>query len=115
MSLMDESQNDSKQQPCSLITKLNQTAQESRHLYESALHVRSLILPPHHPDVVASKFSLAELLDSPMVVSTAFAAAELTGGEGKKQDVMDAERANELREEILNAYNVEEMEEAKDS
>ena len=90
---------------------LNQTVQEARHLYESALHVRSSILPPHHPDVIATKFSLAELLDSPLAMTrttgaTATATVEPAG--------LDSVRANHLREEILNAYNVEEREEAKD-
>ena len=85
---------------------LNQTVQEARHLYESALHVRSSILPPHHPDVIATKFSLAELLDSPLAMATATATVEPAG--------LDSVRANQLREEILNAYNVEEREEDKD-
>ncbi|KAL7532813.1 hypothetical protein ACHAXR_007789 [Thalassiosira sp. AJA248-18] len=88
------------------ITKLNKTLQEARHLYESALHVRSTILPPHHPEVVAAKFSLAELLDSPKVVGAA------AGGIGRENggEVVDGARANALREEILSAYNVEERE-----
>lgn len=86
---------------------LHRTVQEARHLYESALHVRSVILPPHHPDVIATKFSLAELLDYPVVTTTdTLATAEPVG--------MDSDRANKLREEILNAYNVEEREEVKD-
>lgn len=109
LSLMNESGNAQQQQlsqlPQPQITKLNQTIQEARHLYESALHVRSSILPPHHPEVVASKFSLAELLDSPVTVSSSTATV---GGE--EEDVVDGNRANALREEILNAYNVEERE-----
>lgn len=86
---------------------LHQTVQEARHLYESALHVRSVILPPHHPDVIATKFSLAELLDSPVVTTTdALATAEPVS--------LDSGRASQLREEIMNAYNVEEREEVKD-
>jgi tetratricopeptide (TPR) repeat protein len=85
---------------------LNQTVQEARHLYESALHVRSSILPPHHPDVIATKFSLAELLDSPLAMARTGTTVEPAG--------LDSARANQLREEILNAYNVEEREEDKD-
>jgi tetratricopeptide (TPR) repeat protein len=85
---------------------LNQTVQEARHLYESALHVRSSILPPHHPDVIATKFSLAELLDSPLAMARTGTTVEPAG--------LDNARANQLREEILNAYNVEEREEDKD-
>ncbi|KAL3789015.1 hypothetical protein ACHAW5_009169 [Stephanodiscus triporus] len=80
---------------------LDRTIWEARHLYESALHVRSSILPPHHPDVIATKYSLAELLDYPATTTTPGAA---TVGS-------DRVRANRLREEILSAYNVEEREE----
>lgn len=115
LSVTDEDKNGDKnqdqQQSQPQITKLNQTIQESRHLYEAALHVRASILPPHHPEVVASKFSLAELLDSPTAGSALPAAAAAEGTEAKKEDVVDGERANELREEILNAYDVEETEE----
>lgn len=83
--------------------KLNQIIQEARHLYEASLHVRSLILAPHHPEVVASKFSLAELLDSPDASSIYL----------EKEAAIDSDRANLLREEILSAYNVEEREEDK--
>jgi len=80
--------------------KLNRIIQEARHLYEAALHVRSQILDSHHPEVVASKFSLAELLDSPDATSIGL----------EKEDAIDSDRANVLREEILTAYNVEERE-----
>jgi len=102
---LDDSQTSSNtQQP--QIKKLKQTIQEARHLYEAALHVRSLMLAPHHPDVVASKFSLAELLDSPGAIPFA-----TLGGEEEVKDTLDGRRANVLREEILNAYDVQEREE----
>ena len=59
---------------------------ESRRLYESALKVRSELRDKHHPEVVATKFSLAELL-------------AVTG---------DEDGANVLRSEILEAYDVTE-------
>ena len=59
---------------------------ESRRLYESALKVRSELREKHHPEVVATKFSLAELL-------------AVTG---------DEDAANVLRSEILEAYDVTE-------
>ena len=59
---------------------------ESHRLYESALQVRSELRGKHHPDVVTTKFSLAELLAT-------------TG---------DEEGANALRSEILAAYDVTE-------
>ena len=116
LSLMDESNDNNNpqqaepqlsQQQIQSIKLLNQTIQEARHLYESALHVRSSILPPHHPEVVASKFSLAELLDSPKVSeSSAMTLNDATSD--TDVEVVDSERANQLREEILSAYNVEE-------
>ena len=86
---------------------LNRTIREARHLYESALHVRSSILPPHHPDVIATKFSLAELLDSPGATKTMIAGSATSVTSAG----IDSERANRLREEILSAYNVEERDE----
>lgn len=68
---------------------------EARNLYQAALHVRSKLLPLHHPDVVATKFSFAELLEA-----------------GDKQGGDDAARANKLREEILSSYNVTERDSA---
>jgi len=95
-----------RQQRTSRIAELRNTMHEAHHLYEAALHVRSSLLPPHHPEVVASKFSLAELLDSPIAPVT----GATTTTEEEDDDVLDGERANALREEILDAYNVEERE-----
>lgn len=98
LSLLDSNNKDQSEK-----VKLNRVIQEARHLYEAALHVRSQILDSHHPEVVASKFSLAELLDSSDATSIGF----------EKEDSIDSDRANALREEILTAYNVEEKEEGK--
>ena len=86
--------------------RLTEAMEESRNLYEAALHVRSSILPAHHPEVsstccrqgtawtnallqvIATKFSLAELLDSPR-------------GPDVDAGKFDEKRANVLREEIL--------------
>jgi tetratricopeptide (TPR) repeat protein len=87
LSLIDEAQQESSKQ-------LDQIIDEARYLYEAALHVRSQILPPHHPEVVASKFSLAELLDSTDPTSSGRA--------------IDSDRANWLREAILESYDIEE-------
>jgi len=104
LSLLNET---NPQQPSTTTTMmLNNTIHEAHHLYESALHVRSSILPSHHPDVIATKFSLAELLDSPRVDH---ASASVVGAE-EQAVALDGERATQLREEILNAYNVEERE-----
>jgi hypothetical protein len=111
LSLLNEK--NPQQSSTSTVVLLDNTIQEAQHLYESALHVRSSILPSHHPDVIATKFSLAELLDSPRV---ARAAASAVGAEvkaatvGERAVAFDGERATQLREEILNAYNVEERE-----
>ena len=87
---------------------LDRTIREAQHLYESALHVRSSILPPHHPDVIATKYSLAELLDSSPAAATT---TTTTGAAAATATSLDGDRANRLREEILSAYNVEEREE----
>ncbi|KAL3779205.1 hypothetical protein HJC23_006019 [Cyclotella cryptica] len=87
---------------------LSKVIQEARHLYEASLHVRTQLLAPHHPDVVATKFSLAELLDAPKegLLGTYLGdGVSVVGGES------DGRRANALREEILSAYNVEERDE----
>mmetsp|Transcript_17195 Transcript_17195/g.26616 ORF Transcript_17195/g.26616 Transcript_17195/m.26616 type:complete len:502 (-) Transcript_17195:1193-2698(-) len=61
---------------------------EAKQLYEAALFVRTKLLHDAHPDLVATKFSLAELLS--------------TFG--------DEEGANKLRNEIVDSYDVEESE-----
>lgn len=97
------------------LMQLKHNIQEARHLYEAALHVRSSLLPPHHPDVVATKFSLAELLDAPSREGGGEVLAEKflhpVIGRGSEADV---KRANALREEILSAYNVEEKDDDDD-
>ena len=60
---------------------------EANSLYVGSLRVRKALLGESHPDTIATKFSLAELLDS--------------AG-------MDVEKAKLLREEILNSYDVSE-------
>jgi len=67
-------------------TDYNDEYAESHALYTQALNVRMKLLPQHHPDVLATKFSLAELLD-------------LLG---------DETSANRFRQEILDVYQVEE-------
>lgn len=97
LSLLDD--NNEVQQGSS--NQLDQTIDEARCLYEAALHVRSQILPRHHPEVVASKFSLAELLDSTDPRSS------LGSSKGR---AIDSDRANWLREAILESYDIEERE-----
>lgn len=109
LSLVDDANNDDRhprQQQQQKRVLINQIIQEARHLYESALYVRSKILPTHHPEVVATKFSLAELLDSPKVSLSTMEPA------GEDNDGLDSARANALREEILSAYDISEREEA---
>jgi hypothetical protein len=55
---------------------------EAKDLYEQVQHVRSQLLPYDHPDLYATKYSMAELL-------------EVMG---------DEEAANSLRQEILDTY-----------
>ncbi|KAL3775887.1 hypothetical protein ACHAWO_012905 [Cyclotella atomus] len=97
--LPEEEQPKEKDRQEQQMMELTVNVKEARHLYEAALHVRSQLLPPHHPDVVATKFSLAELLDVPKEGAVA--------GMGIGVEA-NSVRANALREEILAAYNVEE-------
>jgi tetratricopeptide (TPR) repeat protein len=59
---------------------------EAKQLYEQALKVRVELLYEAHPDAVATKFSLAELVA-----------------------IYDEERANAMRQEIMDSYNVTEV------
>jgi tetratricopeptide (TPR) repeat protein len=59
---------------------------EAKNLYLGALHVRTKLRGKHHPDTIATKFSLAELIDA----------------------IGDETGANELRQELLDTYEVEE-------
>lgn len=59
---------------------------EAKNLYLGALHVRTKLRGEHHPDTISTKFSLAELIDA----------------------IGDEAGANELRQELLDAYEVEE-------
>jgi tetratricopeptide (TPR) repeat protein len=68
----------------------NDAVAEAKQLYEQALKVRAELLHEAHPDVVATKFSLAEVLAS----------------------LGDKDGANLLREEIMETYGVQELDEA---
>ena len=65
------------------------TLGEAKQLYEQALLVRQELLHPTHPDLVATKYSLAELHSA----------------------LGDEDGANAIREEIVQSYNVTESEE----
>jgi hypothetical protein len=56
---------------------------EAQQLYNQVTTVRSQLLPAQHPDVYATKYSLAELLES----------------------IGDKEAANALRQEIIDTYD----------
>ena len=56
---------------------------ESKKLYEDTLAVRTKLLPKGHPDLYATKFSLAELLEN----------------------MGDEEAANVVRQEIIDTYD----------
>jgi hypothetical protein len=62
---------------------------EAKNLYLGALRVRIELRGDNHPDTVATKFSLAELIEA----------------------VGDEAGANVLRQELLDAYQVEEHDE----
>lgn len=61
---------------------------EAKSLYLGAFRVRFTVKGPNHPDTVATKFSLAELLDV----------------------IGDEAGANRLRQELLDSYEIEEVE-----
>lgn len=64
---------------------------EAKQLYEQVLKVRTALLHYAHPDLIATKFSLAELLE-----------------------VIDDEKgATDLREDIMKTYGVEEVDESE--
>ncbi|GFH56259.1 hypothetical protein CTEN210_12735 [Chaetoceros tenuissimus] len=62
---------------------------EAKNLYLGALRVRTALKGEYHPDTVSTKFSLAELIDA----------------------IGDEAGANVLRQELLDAYQVQEEEE----
>lgn len=62
---------------------------EAKNLYLGALRVRTALRGEYHPDTVSTKFSLAELIDA----------------------IGDEAGANVLRQELLDAYQVQEEEE----
>ena len=83
----DATANASSSSPLSSMDNKEDLFSEAKQLYEQALAVREELLEnPAHPDFVATKHSLAELL-------------LLIGDEA---------RANKLREEIMDLYDVEE-------
>lgn len=69
---------------------------EAKDLYEKAQEVRSQLLPYDHPDLYATKYSLAELLD---VLALA------PGGKSEEERQKHEEAANTLRQEIIDTYD----------
>lgn len=76
---------------------------EAKILYEDVRHVRSQLLPNDHPDLYATKYSLAELLE--------VLAGEPSSGDGGENDEEYQERqrhkeaADALRQEIIDTYD----------
>jgi hypothetical protein len=67
-----------------------QLMKEAKSLYNQVQKVRSQLLPPQHPDLYATKYSLAELLGA----------------------IGDEEAANQLRQEIIDTYDPPSQEDA---
>ena len=82
-----------------------QHLQEAKDLYEKAQEVRSQLLPFDHPDLYATKYSLAELLD---VLAAPPSAGETSEEEEERQKYEEA--ANALRQEIIDTYDPPDME-----
>ena len=88
----DNSNSDDDDDEAPKITIVDEEAlAEAKVLYERVLQVRSALLHYAHPDLIATKYSLAELL-------------EILG---------DKKGAADLRENIVNTYNVEEVDESE--
>jgi tetratricopeptide (TPR) repeat protein len=71
------------------VNERQEQLQQAKQLYERVLYVRSRLLSADHPDVYATKYSLAEVMDV----------------------LGDEEAANALRQEILDTYTPAEEEE----
>jgi len=74
---------------------------EAKGLYEKTQNVRSQLLPYDHPDLYATKYSLAELLD---VLASA-------GSEKDEERKKYEEAANALRQAIIDTYDPPDAEE----
>jgi len=83
---------------------------EAKDLYEKVQQVRTQLLPIDHPDLYATKYSLAELLE-------VLAATHSTGGddcEEKLERQRHQEAADELRQEIIDTYDPPDMEQQEE-
>ncbi|VEU42813.1 unnamed protein product [Pseudo-nitzschia multistriata] len=74
---------------------------EAKDLYENVQQVRTQLLPSDHPDLYATKYSLAELLE--------VLAAVPSSGEGTDKEQEERQRhqesADALRQEIIDTYD----------
>ena len=89
---------------------------EAKDLYEKVQQVRTQLLPNDHPDLYATKYSLAELLD-------VFATTSSSGGgddndnDGNNEEQerqRHQEAANALRQEIIDTYDPPDLQEEKE-
>jgi len=84
---------------------------EAKDLYEKVQQVRTQLLPYDHPDLYATKYSLAELLE---VLASSPSSGD---GDNNNSDEDDKERkrhqeaANALRQEIIDTYDPPEEDE----
>ena len=82
---------------------------EAKDLYEKVQEARTHLLPYDHPDLYATKYSLAELLE-------VLAASPSSGVESKNDEERQRhkEAANALRQEIIDTYNPPDLQQQKE-
>jgi RNA recognition motif-containing protein len=84
---------------------------EAKNFYDNVLMVRSQLLPYDHPDLYATKYSLAELLEV-LASSTRGSDDDENNNNNKDKDKKDRhqEAANTLRQEIIDTYDPPDLE-----
>lgn len=77
---------------------------EAKNFYDNVLIVRSQLLPYDHPDLYATKYSLAELLEV-LASSTRGSDDDENNNNNKDEKDRHQEAANTLRQEIIDTYD----------
>lgn len=76
---------------------------EAKNFYDNVLMVRSQLLPYDHPDLYATKYSLAELLE--VLASSTRGSDDDENNNNKDEKDRHQEAANTLRQEIIDTYD----------
>jgi hypothetical protein len=83
---------------------------EAKSFYDNVLKVRSELLPYDHPDLYATKYSLAELLEV-LASSTRGSDDDENNNSNKDEKERHQEAADALRQEIIDTYDPPDLEE----